>query len=143
MLLYILQDDNIWLFLDKPKVMDLLIKIIETSNMRRPTTLSADVLKHVAKLIDEEYQKNHTNVAFEVVKKRNDESSYKVRLLYNTLEKLSAVGSVQNLTIRRNPESRLIIHALCQSHGHPQKVTVLILILPYSPRRESQVTIVF
>lgn len=48
--------------------------------------------------------------------------SFKTLFLHETLLKLERASPVQNLTIRRNPESRLILHAICLSDSSRQKV---------------------
>lgn len=56
-----------------------------------------------------------------------DLKDLKIQLLSDTLNKLKLAVSVQNVTIRRNPETRLIIHALCTSDFTPQKVNCISL----------------
>lgn len=51
-----------------------------------------------------------------------DLKDLKIQILSDTIVKLKDAVSVQNVTIRRNPETRLIIHALCTSDFTPQKV---------------------
>ncbi|XP_030747456.1 uncharacterized protein LOC115875975 isoform X2 [Sitophilus oryzae] len=92
-------------FLDTSKAVKFLSKIIEKSNMRRPTTISAQIL---IKALDK-HQGDHTF------------NEFKFLFLNDIMLKLFYASSVQQLTIRRNPESRLIIHALCVSDKNLSK----------------------
>ncbi|KAL1502812.1 hypothetical protein ABEB36_007904 [Hypothenemus hampei] len=84
-------------------VIHILVNVIQNSSMRRPTTISATLLKHIFCV--------------------NESSLHKLKicLMNITLEKLNFCHERQSLTLRKNPESRLIIHALCSSDFTPQK----------------------
>lgn len=89
--------DHLWQKLDRIDVIPTLLKIIERSNMKKPVTLSADALRCLSLKMDE-----------------HGDSNFKVLLLDSTLESINSQPSL-DLKIRRNPESRLVIHSLCCS----------------------------
>ncbi|KAF7285894.1 hypothetical protein GWI33_009368 [Rhynchophorus ferrugineus] len=99
-------------YVDLKSVITFLSSIIESSNMRKPTTTSAQVLILASEKKYDDYTKN------------TDLENFKMLLLSEVLSKLLEVPSAQQLTIRRNPESRLIVHALCVSDKSAHKTTL-------------------
>lgn len=54
--LYLLNNKDMWSSVDCPTVINQLVRVIERSSMRKPTMISADLLKHVAISIDKEVE---------------------------------------------------------------------------------------
>ncbi|XP_050315940.1 uncharacterized protein LOC126750376 isoform X2 [Anthonomus grandis grandis] len=100
------------------KIMLKLVEIIEISNMRKPTMLSELLLKHYASFYDKIYCKQD----------KEEFLNFKIGLLKGIFQNLEAAGTVQNLTIRRHPETRLVIHALCASGASDQKVLLTLTL---------------
>ncbi|CAG9854305.1 unnamed protein product [Phyllotreta striolata] len=78
--------------------------IIERSNMKKPVSLSAELMRQLLEKLEEE----------------ESGKLFKSRLLNQTLDAIDNVQS-NNIKIRRNPESRLVIHAICVSQKDPKK----------------------
>lgn len=74
--------------------------------MKRPITLSADLLRKVSSKM------NHDE----------KDKILKIKILQNTLGKIFNNKRNANYKIRRNPESRLVLHALCLYDTHPECV---------------------
>ncbi|KAJ8933769.1 hypothetical protein NQ314_013803 [Rhamnusium bicolor] len=97
--------DILWIDMDKKHVMKHLIGIIQKSNMKRPVSLSIEVLKHFGDKMDE-------NESGRILK---------IQFLDDILKSLYKIPTKLDLKIRRNPESRLVIHAVCASEKNPNK----------------------
>ncbi|XP_060533156.1 uncharacterized protein LOC132706086 isoform X2 [Cylas formicarius] len=92
-------------FCNKEKIFRCLCAIIETSNMKRPTVLSAELINALASSMDgTETDKN-----------------LKITFLDRALRNIAQARSTQILSIRKNPAARLPVHALCVSDRRPGK----------------------
>lgn len=98
--------DVIWKNIDKVRVINHLIFIIQRSNMKRPLSLSVEVLKRFGSKMNE----------------NESDRDYKIRFLDDMLKFLYRSASKSDSTIRRSPDSRLVIHAMCISDTNPNKV---------------------
>ncbi|CAG9770874.1 unnamed protein product [Ceutorhynchus assimilis] len=82
------------LLVDNFDVVEKVIKVIEKSSKRRPTMKSVELLSRFS---------------------FNWGASLKIYWFNKTLYKIECVEEIPNLTIRKNPEIRLVLHAFCQS----------------------------
>lgn len=73
--------------------------------MKKPVSLSVTVLQQFGCLVESE-----------------EDKEIKIFLLFNTLQSLYNVPAKQNIKIRRNPETRLVLHALCFEEKTAEKV---------------------
>ncbi|XP_023310428.1 uncharacterized protein LOC108904191 [Anoplophora glabripennis] len=105
MLCMIENADVLWKNIEKDKVMRRLMIIIQKSNMKRPLSLSVEVLKRFGLKMNE----SDTN------------QNYKIQFLDDALKSLYQSAVKSDLRIRRSPESRLVIHAMCSSDTNPNK----------------------
>nr|CAH7712272.1 unnamed protein product [Callosobruchus chinensis] len=109
----------LWPTLNKSFITYTLIEIIGTSNMKKPVTISADALKHV----------------FVKMEECGNDRTDKILLADNVLRCLSRDPKRADLKIRRYPECRLVLHALCLADRNPNKpylnwiIQVLIQII--------------
>ncbi|XP_066261429.1 uncharacterized protein [Euwallacea similis] len=110
---FLMENKSAWSMENYSYVVDAVVKVIECSSMKRPTMISAELLRHFAVMIEE-----NTNSSSEIMLQI---LNFKTMLLFSTLSKLDQITPLQSLTIRRNPETRLIIHALCLSDSSPEK----------------------
>lgn len=99
--------DVLWESMDKEKLMNCLMGVIQRGNMKRPLSLSVEVLKRLASKMNE----------------TESDRSYKIRLLDGVLESLCRNAADSQSRIRRSPGSRLVIHAVCTSDPDPSKVS--------------------
>ncbi|CAH1968687.1 unnamed protein product [Acanthoscelides obtectus] len=96
--------DSLWPNLNRNFVIDALMKIIGISNMKKPVTISAIALKHL------------------FVKMEECDIMYKMLLSDEVLRCISDVPTRSDLKIRRYPEYRLVLHALCMSDNNPSRL---------------------
>ncbi|XP_050499492.1 uncharacterized protein LOC126880016 [Diabrotica virgifera virgifera] len=97
--------NEIWPLIDKPFTISTVIKIIQKSNMKKPVSVSADMLRQIGYKMEE----------------NENDKLLKVDLLEKTLKAINEVPDTNVLKIRRSPESRLVIHAMCISQKDPNK----------------------
>uniref|UniRef100_A0AAR5Q4N3 DUF2428 domain-containing protein n=1 Tax=Dendroctonus ponderosae TaxID=77166 RepID=A0AAR5Q4N3_DENPD len=119
---YFLKNLQIWVVVDYAKLVEALAGVIENSSLRRSTTVSASLLKHAFLMGDRRSQMKFLSDPLAGRDQQEQWESFKTVFLHKTLLKLERASPVQNLTIRRNPESRLILHAICLSDSSRQKV---------------------
>ncbi|CAH0548640.1 unnamed protein product [Brassicogethes aeneus] len=87
----------------KEKIMELIVKIIQISNMKKPVTMSVEVLKFLGCM------------------ENNFDKNLNIKLLARTMEQIIFSPERLNVKIRRNPETRLVMHALITSEKHSDK----------------------
>ncbi|XP_066149015.1 uncharacterized protein [Euwallacea fornicatus] len=116
---FLIENKSAWSMENYFYVMDSVVKVIECSSMKRPTMISSELLKHFAVMIGEDAN----SLSVQMI-------NFKTTLLFSTLSKLNQTTPLQSLTIRRNPETRLVIHALCSSDASPEK-TILTTTLKH------------
>ncbi|KAJ3640003.1 hypothetical protein Zmor_003328 [Zophobas morio] len=91
-----------WSELNKERLLDHLCKIIQRSNMKRPVSLAANFVNFFGSSMESD-----------------EDKTLKIKLLDRTLRSL--YHNKQSGKIRRNPETRLVIHALCLSDKNLNK----------------------
>lgn len=74
--------------------------------MKRPVTLSAELLKKLSKNMET----------------REEDRLIKMVIIKETLEKMFKKQENKDYRIRRNPETRLVLHALCLHENHLESV---------------------
>ncbi|CAG9829655.1 unnamed protein product [Diabrotica balteata] len=97
--------NEVWPLIDKPFTVTTVIKIIQKSNMKKPVSVSADMLRQIGYQMEE----------------NENDKLLKVDLLEKTLNAINEVVDTNVLKIRRSPESRLVIHAMCISQKDSNK----------------------
>lgn len=78
------------------------------SNMKRPVTLSAELLKLISKKMNED----------------EEGKLLKIKTIESTLAKIFLNYEYNEYKIRRNPEFRLVLHALCVYENSFHKVSI-------------------
>lgn len=112
--------DQLWPNLDKEVIIKSVIEIIEMSNMKRPVSLSTELLKKLSKKMEEQ----------------DGDRLIKLKIMNDTFRKLFTTQANKEYKIRRNPETRLVLHALYLHEASAEKVRI--------PRQECSIsTILF
>ncbi|XP_074039821.1 uncharacterized protein isoform X2 [Leptinotarsa decemlineata] len=103
--MFCIMDDlhSIWQNIDKIATITTLKKIINRSNMKKPVSLSVEVLRQFGCKMDES----------------EDDKVLKIKLLNDVLQTIYDTSLRPDMKMRRNPESRLVVHALCASQKCP------------------------
>ncbi|VEN58543.1 unnamed protein product [Callosobruchus maculatus] len=97
--------DMLWSSLNKSFITYTFIEIIGTSNMKKPVTVSADALKQV----------------FVKMEECSNDRTDKILLTDHVLRSISRDPTRTDLKIRRYPEYRLVLHALCLADRNSNK----------------------
>lgn len=74
--------------------------------MKRPVTLTAELLKKLSKKMEIE----------------EEDKVIKMKILEETLDKIFSSQENKDYKIRRNPETRLVLHALCLHEKSSERV---------------------
>ncbi|KAG5883749.1 hypothetical protein JTB14_023171 [Gonioctena quinquepunctata] len=102
----ITQDLNyIWPVMNKIKAILTLKKIINKSNMKKPVSLSVEILRKFGSKMGED----------------ESDKVLRIQLLNDTLETIGNAEVRRDFKMRRNPESRLVVHAMCMSQSCAEK----------------------